>query len=203
MEATSSSRIAVRDTTFYRWSSRAMISDVKGWIEDPASNFGWAMVGEDSLKQFASSEISRVSLRPELQIIYREIQFLTPVDSDLPGLDMNDIFYDVDTGLFWLAFATKGIGVVDLGASTWQFYTTTHGLPSNQVYSLAKVNGVMWVATQKGIARQVGSGSWRSYNSGAGLRADRVRRVYSDNPDRIWLSYIEAGAGVVDPRTAE
>jgi ligand-binding sensor domain-containing protein len=128
---------------------------------------------------------------------------MTPVDSDLPEPDVNDIMYDPDSDLFWVALATEGLATVDLEASKWTFYTTSNGLPSNYVYSIAKVDGTIWVATQNGIARQRAGGSWQGYDSGGGLKADRVRRLYADIPTRIWLSYVQAGAGVVLPQTAE
>jgi ligand-binding sensor domain-containing protein len=192
----------VRDTAFYNWSSPAMARDVKDWLDNPSGNFGW-LIKSDSLKQFDSRQSSRIDIRPVLEVVYQEIQYLTTVDSDLPEPNINQIHFDENTGLFWMAFATKGLGVLDMDTATWRFFTTSDGLPSNSVFAIADVDGVFWVATQNGIARQRTSGSWQAYDSGGGLKADRVRQLYSDDPTRIWLSYIEAGGGLVDPRTAQ
>jgi hypothetical protein len=197
-----SARITVRDTTYYRWTTSNMAKDVKNWILNPSSNFGW-LIRSDSLKQFDSRETSRLNFQPELEIVYKEVLHLTTVDSDLPEPNINQIRFDDNTGLFWMAFATKGLGYLDMDSATWRFYTTSDGLPSNSIYSITEVDGVLWVATQNGIARQRSSGSWQPYNTGGGLKEDRVRRLYSDDPTRIWLSYIEAGGGSVDPRTAQ
>ncbi|MCH7549925.1 MAG: DNRLRE domain-containing protein, partial [Candidatus Krumholzibacteriota bacterium] len=196
-------RIPVRDTQSYILSTPKMISDVKEWLGNPSQNFGWIMVGEDSVKVFGSRQSGITADRPELEVVYRQIQVITPVDSDLPGLNVTDILYDSATDLYWLTFATEGIATMDISNRVWNFFTTSNGLPTNQVYAITRVNGVLWVATQNGIARQMAGGNWRGYNSGAGLIADRVRRVYSDDPRRIWLSYISAGGGRVDPDSAE
>ena len=35
--------------TSYNWSSAAMISDVQGWLNNPATDFGWALVNADEV----------------------------------------------------------------------------------------------------------------------------------------------------------
>ncbi|WP_077035815.1 DNRLRE domain-containing protein [Pelomonas sp. KK5] len=58
------------------WSSTAlMISDVQGWLDNPASNDGWILINRDeTLKQthraFYSSEWPDAAMRPQLQISY-------------------------------------------------------------------------------------------------------------------------------------
>ncbi|NUQ66220.1 MAG: DNRLRE domain-containing protein [Pirellulales bacterium] len=40
-----------RDQNVYTWiSTQAMVSDVQGWLDDPASNFGWLLRGDESVK---------------------------------------------------------------------------------------------------------------------------------------------------------
>ncbi|MHB8902069.1 MAG: DNRLRE domain-containing protein, partial [Thermoguttaceae bacterium] len=60
--------------TAYTWSSTtAMVTDVQGWLNSPATNFGWLLKGVEtqrSSKRFASSESSNVSRRPLLTIDY-------------------------------------------------------------------------------------------------------------------------------------
>jgi ligand-binding sensor domain-containing protein len=127
----------------------------------------------------------------------------TQVNSGLTSNNITAVFYDAAADVTWIAFSGKGLGVVDIDAATWTYYTTIQGLPSDVVYSITMVNGEMWVATQNGIARRKSSGQWQGYNRSGGLRADRVRRVYSDDPTRLWLAFVENGASRVDPASAE
>jgi len=59
----------------YTYSSTPeLIADVQGWLDDPASNFGWALVVDSppsgSAKRFNSRENSSASSRPSLTISY-------------------------------------------------------------------------------------------------------------------------------------
>jgi ligand-binding sensor domain-containing protein len=139
--------------------------------------------------------------------VFREGQFLpvyyTTVNSDLAGPNVNDIFFDPATELFWLAFPTAGIASVDVDASTWTYYTMADGLPSDVSYSVTKVDDVIWVGTQGGVARMKSDGTWQGYGRSGGLPADRVRCVYSNDATKLWTCIIDQGAALLDPRTAE
>jgi len=59
----------------YAWESNAdMVADVQAWLDDPGSNFGWMIVGDESrlqtARRFDSRETSDPSLRPALEIVY-------------------------------------------------------------------------------------------------------------------------------------
>ena len=95
------------------------------------------------------------------------------------------------------------MATLDPDAKLWTFYTTDSGLPSNVCYAITKVGSEIWVATQRGIARRLGDGTFRGYARGAGLPADRVRKVYTDDGSRLWLSLIEGGAARVNPASAQ
>ncbi len=71
---------------FYTWNSTvAMVADVTGWLNAPASNFGWLVLGNEStvqtVKKFEARESEVAAYRPLLTITY------TPpppcVDADL------------------------------------------------------------------------------------------------------------------------
>lgn len=51
-----------------------MVQDVKGWLTNPSSNFGWAILGDEAFvwnaKRFVSSEGTTVAQRPQLVITY-------------------------------------------------------------------------------------------------------------------------------------
>jgi len=127
----------------------------------------------------------------------------TRINSGLVSNNVNDVFYEPSTELVWIAFSGAGLGVVDVDAGTWTYYSTQHGLPSNVVYSIAMAGNTMWVATQNGIARRITNERWQGYARNGGLRADRVRRVYSEDPSHLWLAFIGEGASRVDPSSAK
>jgi ligand-binding sensor domain-containing protein len=129
----------------------------------------------------------------------RGVSNFTVVNSGLIEPNVNDIFYDADDDVTYLCLTTSGIARVDLNTSSWTYVSRKDGLPSDNTYSITKVGGVLWVATQNGIARELSDGSWQGYNRSGGLKADRVRRVYTDDPSRLWLGYIQSGAGRVAP----
>lgn len=60
----------------YTWRSAGMTSDVASWLQTPSSNFGWELVGDESVagsaKAFSSRQASVVAIRPLLTIYYAE-----------------------------------------------------------------------------------------------------------------------------------
>lgn len=73
-EASPSAAILVDQNGFYEWTSGAMALDVQQWLDAPASNFGWVVVGNEledaTAKRFDSSENPTTSVRPVLQVEY-------------------------------------------------------------------------------------------------------------------------------------
>lgn len=57
------------------WSSEQLAADVQTWIDDPSSNFGWLLEGEEGTSQsargFHSSESAQAELRPYVRIEYQ------------------------------------------------------------------------------------------------------------------------------------
>jgi ligand-binding sensor domain-containing protein len=127
----------------------------------------------------------------------------TTSNSPLPEPRVNDIFYDNVRDVFWVAFVTAGIAEVSVTNSTWTFYTTVQGLPSNTVYSITRANDDVWAGTQGGLARLKDNGHWQAYSRSAGLQSDRVRVVYTDDGSRLWLGFVEGGAARVNPASAQ
>lgn len=73
--ATPSSSQSVFGLGFYSWGSTPqLVSDVQGWLNDPNSNFGWLLQGNeaenDTAKRFDSREYPDPSRRPVLTIEY-------------------------------------------------------------------------------------------------------------------------------------
>ena len=57
---------------FYTWSSDLMVTDLQGWLDDPKSNFGWILLGNETqnttTKRFESKENSVETNRPVLTV---------------------------------------------------------------------------------------------------------------------------------------
>ena len=57
---------------FYSWSSAQMATDVQGWLDTPATNYGWIVIGNEVdsrvVKRFNSRESPDSNRRPELEI---------------------------------------------------------------------------------------------------------------------------------------
>ena len=70
-----SATTAVGGSGAYAWSSPALAADVAAWLADPASNFGWALLGDETTtataKRFDSRE-SAAAQRPRLVVMYAE-----------------------------------------------------------------------------------------------------------------------------------
>jgi hypothetical protein len=56
----------------YRWRSAQMTADVQGWLDSPATNFGWVLVGDESVVRSAKRFDSRESTAtaPRLRVYY-------------------------------------------------------------------------------------------------------------------------------------
>ncbi len=81
---------SVGDIGRYAWTSNErLIADVQGWLDNPAANFGWILVGNESTgqttKRFDSSENGSQANRPVLRIHYMPSQAsVTPTPALTP-----------------------------------------------------------------------------------------------------------------------
>lgn len=121
--------------------------------------------------------------------------------SGLPDNDVTDLILDDQNDQAWMTMSTKGIASVDPPTKTWMHVSQVDGLGSDLCMALGRrSNGDLWVGTQTGISRREPTGRVTNFIKGSGLPDSRVRRVYVDRNDRVWLAFVEAGAGwVVDP----
>ena len=72
---TASASISVGGQGSYTWSSNAqLVSDVQSWVDNPTSNFGWLLKGDEltnpTAKAFATKEHSIPAERPTLMVTY-------------------------------------------------------------------------------------------------------------------------------------
>jgi len=75
--ASASATTSVGDTIGnYMWTSAQMATDVQGWLNTPANNFGWILLGDEvatnTVKVFDSHEAGG-SLQPQLQVNYNPV----------------------------------------------------------------------------------------------------------------------------------
>lgn len=89
--ATTSAVRNVGGAGFYTWNSTpALVADVQGWIDVPATHFGWLVQGNEttlqSVKRFDTRE-SIPALRPKITVVYAPP---APLEGDLNGDDAVD-----------------------------------------------------------------------------------------------------------------
>ena len=77
--AVSSASQAVADLGSYVWTDPALVTDVKFWVDNPASNFGWLVQGDESATSTVKKFYSREGITPpDLMVDY------TPGAADVP-----------------------------------------------------------------------------------------------------------------------
>lgn len=69
----------VNEVGVYTWSSSEMAKDVQNWLNDPASNFGWILIGEETTtpptnKRFCSKDNPDPEKRPVLEVSYTPVK---------------------------------------------------------------------------------------------------------------------------------
>jgi hypothetical protein len=74
---TASATTTVAGVGSYTWgSTAAMVSDVQSWLDTPAGNFGWVIIGDETTdptaKRFNSRQNGAASTQPRLIVYYTE-----------------------------------------------------------------------------------------------------------------------------------
>jgi hypothetical protein len=72
--ATASAQAPAGTLGFYTWKSATMTADVQTWLDIAGNNFGWILIGDESVirtaKRFDSRENATVANRPVLRVYY-------------------------------------------------------------------------------------------------------------------------------------
>lgn len=73
--AASASALVGGGGAIYQWTSPQMALDVQSWLDNPAANFGWTLLGNEtfdgSAKRFASRETTNIfAIKPTLVVEY-------------------------------------------------------------------------------------------------------------------------------------
>lgn len=91
-----SASIVVDQIGFYTWGSTAgMVTDVQNWLDNPGSNFGWILIGDEStattLKRFDSRQNLTPANRPTLTVNFGSPSFpagRVPDGDQAPGTQL-------------------------------------------------------------------------------------------------------------------
>jgi len=72
--ASASTLVGITTGQTYEWSGAGLVADVQGWLGSPATNFGWAVIGNEAVarsqRRFDSSESATPANRPTLSVTY-------------------------------------------------------------------------------------------------------------------------------------
>ena len=142
-QAAASATTSVSGLSIYTWSSAQMITNVQGWLNTPATNFGWVIIGAEgtpgSAKRFSSRTNPIVPDRPALTVTYST----TPLPISMvyfkaqaqnTGTKLNwQTAQEINNAFFEIEFSTDGasftpVGKVKGGGNTSlpQSYSFTH-----------------------------------------------------------------------------
>lgn len=118
---------------------------------------------------------------------------------DLADVQVEQILED-SLGQFW--FATSGKGVFILRDSTWYSWTTTNGLPANDIRSLSLQGDKIWLATDQGLVVCKAEPEkvdiiWY-LNKNSRLRSDDITRVLLDSRNSVWVGTGDRGTIQID-----
>lgn len=88
----------------------------------------------------------------------------------------NRIYAAMDGGV---AMASLDGNIVD--SSVWTSFHTADGLPDNAITDFTIFNSIMYAASEEGVYRMDGNGSWQSYNPLNAVKATGFNNQHSDN----------------------
>ena len=82
---TSSATTSVNAEGSYSWSGSGMVADIQAWLSNPATNFGWGMIGNEVARQTAKRFSSGESdTPPQLSVTYTVPATPTPTPTPTP-----------------------------------------------------------------------------------------------------------------------
>lgn len=135
--STASAQLAVDQSNTYTVGSTAtLVSDIQGWLANPASNFGWIILaneGTTSARRFGSRERTAEASKPRIEVEYS-------------GGTGGGGGFEIDAGLngnWWNGLARNGEGaqieVADNGSGGLVFVATIYSYDpqGNQIFLIA------------------------------------------------------------------
>jgi len=84
-----SATTTVIDFGDYRWDSPGMVADVQAWVDAPASNFGWIVIGDEgagqrTAKRFNAVDFANADERPQLTVTFTPPVTIAPPPQAVP-----------------------------------------------------------------------------------------------------------------------
>ena len=80
--STASAITTVDTVQQYTWTSAQMVADVQGWLDNPTTNFGWLLLGNESedrsARRFDTKENATAANRPVLNVQYAPAALAAP-----------------------------------------------------------------------------------------------------------------------------
>lgn len=137
-----SATTSVSGVATYTWSSGQMITNVQGWLNTPASNFGWIIIGAEgapgSAKRFSSRTNPIIADRPSLTVTYSVtvpislLYFKAQAQNSGTRLSWQTA-QEINNDYFEIEFSTGGLSFTPVGkikgggnTSLPQSYNFTH-----------------------------------------------------------------------------
>jgi ligand-binding sensor domain-containing protein len=107
--------------------------------------------------------------------------------------DITDLAFD-RSGQLWVS-SKGGVTQWDLSTNTYLRYTTTEGLPSNNVSTIYVArDGKIWIGTQYGQIADYDGNKWNAHEIPELSRRMKVTDILQDQKGDIWFSTYGAGA---------
>lgn len=111
--------------------------------------------------------------------------YAPPADVKLPSYNIYALMATPDNGL-WISFRPSGLGFLKDGRL--KLFTKPEELPPSQVYCFAQTaDGRVWAGTHDGLAFYNGTG-WTMIGADWNLNPERIRTLYVDKDDTLWIS---------------
>ena len=89
--------------------------------------------------------------------------------------------------LLWIATG-GGVVALDLRTGETVKFTSSHGMASNRVSSVAVgPNGIVWAGTNSGVSRYDGA-TWQTFTTSDGLGDDEVTALLIDPQNHVWAA---------------
>jgi hypothetical protein len=113
-----SATTTVSGVNFFAWSSPGLVSDVQGWLNNPASNFGWLMrcpeTVEGASKRFVSGDSTNTFQVPMLTINFTRPPACRADLDNGSGTGVPDGAVNINDLLYYLVVFEAGVSNADL-----------------------------------------------------------------------------------------
>ncbi len=180
----------------YTWSSAQLTADVQSWVNAPAANYGWILIGDEAnartAKRFASKNNTNTLLQPQLTITYTGAVPVTltgfAAKETTKGIqlnwqtqqELNNAWFDVQHSQDGVRFNTIGRITGAGNSAVVKNYQFIHEgtAPGQQFYRLAQTD----------IDGKI------SYSSIVQLSTDKRHNTISISPNPVTNSIVLSGS---------